>query len=81
MFGSIDRSPVLIGCPIKEIPKYNDLLWLMLVELDCVEWRVSRRGKPVIYEARESSLVSEGFLTAQFLQKLYVYESFCCDVL
>ena len=26
--------------------------------------------KPFIYEARESSLVPEGFLTAQFLQKL-----------
>ena len=27
-------------------------------------------GKPFIYEAIESSLVPEGFLTAQFLQKL-----------
>ena len=26
--------------------------------------------KPFIYEAKESSLVPEGFLTAQFLQKL-----------
>ena len=31
--------------------------------------------KPFIYEARESSLVTEGFLTAQFLQKLLIYET------
>ena len=29
--------------------------------------------KPFIYEARESSLVLEGFLTAQFLKKLYIF--------
>ena len=29
-----------------------------------------------IYLARESSLVPAGFLTAQFLQKLYIYEAF-----
>ena len=29
-----------------------------------------------IYKARESSLVPSGFLTAQFLQKLKIYEAF-----
>ena len=37
----------------------------------------------LFYKARESSLVQEGFLTAQpqFLNKLYIYETFSCDVL
>ena len=39
------------------------------------------RGKPFIYDARESSLVPEGFLTAQFLQKLYIYETICVDMI
>ena len=33
-------------------------------------------GNLFIYQARESSLVPAGFLTAQFLQKLYIYEAF-----
>ena len=32
-------------------------------------------SKPFIYEARESSLVPEGFLTSQLLQKLYISEA------
>ena len=42
----------------------------MIVLVDMQLGPVYLRGKPFIYEARESSLVPEGFLTAQFLQNL-----------
>ena len=41
---------------------------------------LSPASKPFIYEPRESSLVPEGFLTAQFLQKLQLYETICFDM-
>ena len=42
---------------------------------------LTRQGRPVgsnmfIHQARDSSLVLAGFLTAQFLQKLYIYGAF-----
>ena len=41
---------------------------------------VSHPFKKGILDLKESSLVPEGFLTAQLLQKLEIYETFCCDV-
>ena len=42
----------------------------------CISDGVSRgRVNLIIYQARESSMVPVGFLTAQFLHKLYIYEN------
>ena len=47
------------------------MLLLLVLLLPLCPW-----GKLFIYKAREFSLVTAGFLTAQYLQKMYVYEAF-----
>ena len=46
-----------------------------------MEYYCTLNCKPFIYEAIESSLVQERFLTAQFLKELCIYQIVCWAVL